>query len=126
MVRRRLRKVWKIWWWSAEEDETVSLIDDSSVTLKSVQVESSVSQQEPNGEKKKKSWRKKMQKLALNTCKFIGMGAETLSAPGFTPNPYFLSYSFNQRAHFGTTTSAYYYDDDVEYQMYTYNLSGLY
>ena len=62
MVRRRLRKVWKIWWWSAEEDETVSLIDDSSATLKSVQVESSVSQQEPNGEKKK-SWRKEDAKI---------------------------------------------------------------
>lgn len=134
MVRRRLRKVWKIWWWSAEEDETVSLIDgtvslmdDSSATLKSVQVESSVSQEEGK-KKKKKSWRKRMQKLALNTCKFIGMGAETLSAPGFTPNPYFLSYSFNQRVHFSAATSAYYdHDDhDVEYQMYTYNLSGLY
>lgn len=121
MVRRRLRKVWKIWFWSAEEEEIVSLIDES-MTVKSVQVISESSANEPVEKKKKKNWRKKMQKLALNTCKFIGMGAETLSAPGFTTNPYFLSYSYNQQAFSGT--SAHYSEDD--YHVYTYNLGGLY
>lgn len=118
MVRRRLRKVWKIWFWSAEEEETATLIDDS-VTLKSVQVISESSGDEPR--KKKKTWRKRMRKIALNTCKFIGMGAETLSAPGFTPNPYFLTYSFKVG-----TSPTYYAEDDDDYHMYTYNLSGLY
>lgn len=123
MVRRRLRKVWKIWFWSAEDEETASLIDDS-VTFKSVQVISETSEISASA-KKKKTWRKKIQKIALDTCKFIGMGAETLSAPGLTPNPYFLSYSFNQRA-FGGSACAYYSGEDYDYQMYSYNFSGQY
>lgn len=142
-VKNRLRKFWKKKVFGASDEEILVLLDhDSNMILTSPtsssrptpQSNSAISdvevtnQQEEDGSKgrvddKRKKSRgkrilKRLRKWTLTTCRYIGSGAMTLSAPGLAPYSY-MSHSMISRYH-----RPYAFEgphDDYLYQTYYYD-----
>jgi hypothetical protein len=114
-LRKRISLVWKKHFLGGTEDETRCLLKEDKCTTRartlSINASDSISgkdieknsssQQKP---KKKRTVMKRIGKAALTTCRYIGIGAQSLSAPGMLPHHYvpynFHDVSYNRRGAF--------------------------
>lgn len=104
-LRRRIKKVWRRRVLGGTDDETQSLLrNDKQEDVKQIEPQSatnrgckslnesstssssSTSQSDTNKKKKKRTLLKRFGKAALTTCRYIGIGAQSLTGPGIMPH----------------------------------------
>ena len=105
-LKRRVGKLLQKSLWSATDEESTPLlpVKESVTVLETVKDTETRSQSETNQKNKKnksKRFLKRLGKWTMTACRYIGMGAQTMSAPGLAPHS-FVTYStssFYQRPH---------------------------